>query len=315
MKTPFLICRAWLLLLGVLLVANASALTFPLPEPGSSVVGHLGMATVGYKEDITDLGQKYDVGYLEFAEANPGVDLDNLYTGQKLRVPSRFILPAAPRQGIVINVAELRLYYYPSKQNVVITYPVGIGRDNAVTPLVKTKIVEKRKDPVWIPTPQTRAEAVEKGVYLPDYIEAGPDNPLGDFAMRMGISTYLIHGTNDSSGVGIRSSGGCIRMYPEDIKELFGLVSVGTPVNIVDQTDKAGLDGKYLELESHVPLDHKQGRSEREASVVMPLLAPYVKNDHAEIYWERALDVAEQQLGFPQRIGVLNKGALLKTRD
>lgn len=291
------------LLAFFLMFQQAQALTFSLPRDGSSVIGDVQWTYVGANEDITDLGQRFDVGYLEFNEANPGVNLSNLYFRQPLRVPTRFILPDAPRQGIVINVAELRLYYYLPGGHEVMTFPVGIGRENAVTPLVKTKIIEKKQDPVWIPTAATRAEAVEKGIMLPAVIEAGPDNPLGAYAMRMGISSYLIHGTNDPSGVGIRSSAGCIRMYPDDIKELFSQVSVGTPVNIVDQPDKIGWDGKFLELESHVPLNHKQGRSEREANEVIPLITPHIKKYHAEIFWDRAISVASHQLGIPEKIG------------
>ena len=290
----------------VIWMSSVSALTFSLPNsPRDSLIGDSAkVITVSVNEDITELGMKYDIGYLEFAESNPGVDLDNLYAGEQLMVPSQFVLPIAPRQGIVINVAELRLYYYPPGQHTVITYPIGIGRENAVTPLVRTRVIEKRKDPIWVPTSSTRAEAITKGIMLPQSIEAGPDNPLGNYAMRMGVSTYLIHGTNDPSGVGIRSSAGCIRMYPEDIKELFSMVEVGTPVNIVNQADKVGWNGQSLVLESHVPLDHKQGRSVRELASVMQLFEPYIRKEHAELYWENAISVADSQLGIPSEVGV-----------
>ncbi|OGT07529.1 MAG: hypothetical protein A2103_03495 [Gammaproteobacteria bacterium GWF2_41_13] len=283
---------------------SAHALTFSLPSGDNAVVGMNQQATVEFNEDVTDIGQKYDVGYLELTDANPHVDFNHLRVGQKLIIPTRFILPNAPRKGIVINVSELRLYYYPPNQSVVITYPVGIGREEAITPLIKTYISDKKEHPEWIPTDQTRQEAMGKGIILPKVVEAGPDNPLGDYAMRMGMRSYLIHGTNDPSGVGIRSSAGCIRMYPEDVKELFPLVPIGMAVNIIDQPYKLGWNRDHLDMEVHIPLEYKNKPVPDTIAPIVDQIKPYIKGSyHAEIDWDRALKVMRGRRGVPEYVG------------
>jgi len=283
---------------------SAHALTFSLPSGDNAVVGKNQQATVEFNEDVTDIGQKYDVGYLELTDANPHVDFNHLRVGQKLVIPTRFILPNAPRKGIVVNVSELRLYYYPPNQQVVMTYPVGIGREEAVTPLTKTYISSKKEHPEWIPTDQTRREAIAKGIILPNVVEAGPDNPLGDYAMRMGMKSYLIHGTNDPSGVGIRSSAGCIRMYPEDVKELFPVVPINTAVNIIDQPYKLGWNRDHLDMEVHIPLEYKDKPVPDTIAPIVDQIKPYIKGtDHAEIDWDRALRVMRGRRGIPEYVG------------
>ena len=152
-------------------------------------------------------------------------------------VPSQFVLPVAPRDGIVLNVPEMRLYYYlPKKKNQpreVITYPLGVGREGWNTPYITTNIVEKKASPNWYPP-------------LPEIVKAGPDNPLGDFAMRLGQRDYLIHGTNKPYGVGMRVSHGCIRLFPEDIEALFEKVALKTPVRIINQPYKIGVKMLYI---------------------------------------------------------------------
>lgn len=283
------------------------ALIFPLPSQDNDVVGQEHDAFVNSYDDLTAVSQRNDVGSFELKEANLHNDLSHLYVGEHLLVPTKYILPSQLRRGIVVNLAERRLYYYPVGQHVVMTFPVGIGRagKDSETPLINTKIVEKIKNPKWFPSASTRAEARAQGIVLPRFVEAGPDNPLGNFAMRLGLPEYLIHGTQDPTGVGIRSSAGCLRMYPADVRQLFSSVKIGTPVQIINEPYKVGFNGRTLELEAHVPLNQKQGSPMTAESIAQlnRVLMPVVEKYHAEVHWDRALAVAKAQTGVPEMIG------------
>jgi len=297
------ICHLFLITLGIIIVSTANATVFPLPYENNDVIGKLQTITVPKGADITDLGQKYSIGYLEFLESNPLVNLQNLWTGEKLVLPTEYILPPVPRRGIVINLAELRMYYYPKKSDVVYIFPIGIGRSHTPTPLMKSKIIAKHKDPTWIPTEDTHEEARELGIMLPDRILPGPQNPLGKYSIRLSQHTYLIHGTNRPEGVGIKSSGGCIRMYPDDIEQLFHLVHVRMPVNIIDQPFKIGWKNNVLYLESHVPVELKRKKSKDQLEPLVDVLKNEIYMQHAKIDWQRAINVAEQQTGIPKPVG------------
>jgi L,D-transpeptidase ErfK/SrfK len=296
-------CLKYFVFLLALSCSSVFALKFHLPDYGSSVIGRVKTVSVPSGYDITDIGQEYHVGYLEFLEANPGININHLWAGEKIIAPTRYILPQAPRSGIVINLAELRLYYYPKDQPVVYTFPVGIGRERSPTPLLTTNIISKRANPIWIPTADTHAEAKEKGIMLPRRVMPGPQNPLGEYAIRLGMRTYLIHGTNDPSGVGIRSSGGCIRMFPSDVEKLFHLVKIGTSVHVVEQSIKIGWRGNVLYLESHVPVKNKRDNSEDTLRMLMKIIGPEARKWQARIDWQRAILAAEQQRGIPIPIG------------
>lgn len=280
------------------------SLTLDLPSKGNSVVGTVHTAVVRSYDDVTALSERHDIGSFELAKANPGKDVQSLIIGEELVVPSRYILPK-PYRGIIVNLSELRMYYYPPGTHTVMIFPVGIGKEGAPTPVMKTKIVAKQKNPRWFPSNDTRAEAVAQGIVLPKYVEAGPDNPLGDFAMRLSVPEYLIHGTNDPSGVGLRSSAGCLRMYPEDVQSLYDAVKIGTPVQIINERFKAGWDGNNLELESHVPIDQEQNQplSKEAIAQLNTLLLPMITKEHAEVNWDKALAVAREELGIPEVIG------------
>ncbi|CAN0516110.1 unnamed protein product [Ectocarpus sp. 12 AP-2014] len=218
---------------------------FPLPENGS-IVGEI--YTVIAKEDDTliDIAREHNVGYDEIRFANPDVSIWVPGEGTEVTIPGQFILPDEPRTGIVINAAELRLYYYPEVSNGeaprVETYPIGIGRDAYNTPLGITETTMRLENPAWYPPASIRREAAEQGGPPPAVVPPGPDNPLGRYAILLDIPGYLIHGTNQPDGVGMRASRGCIRMYPEDIESIFWRVPVGTKVNIIDESIKLGWD-------------------------------------------------------------------------
>ena len=251
-----------------LIVTVAHATTFELEDANTRVVGHNLIVYSHHEDTLLDIGRAFDIGYNEIVNANPGVDAWLPGENQRVVIPNRFILPDAPHVGIVVNLAEMRLYYYPkpnkNERQKVITHPIGVGREGWTTPLGKTKIIQRIKDPSWTPPASIKAEHLQKGDPLPNVVPAGPNNPLGAYAMRLGMTGYLLHGTNKPYGVGMRVSHGCMRLFPEDIEHLFGIVPVNTPVEILYQPHKAGLlDGElYLEAhEAQSDFDSRQGNN------------------------------------------------------
>ncbi len=247
------------LLLGGIVTSAAQATVFPLPSSDNDVIGEVKVVHAQREETLLDIARAHSLGYDEMVHANPGVD--RWAPGEKTPIvlPTRYILPDTPREGIVLNIAEMRVYYYPAAsaggERVVHTYPVSIGRMDWKTPMGLTKVIAKDVDPAWRPPASIKAEHAAEGDILPDVVPGGPDNPLGRFAMRLGVPGYLIHGTNKPFGIGMRVTHGCVRMYPEDIEHLFGMVPIGTPVRLIDQPVKVGrLNGEWL-VEAHEPLE------------------------------------------------------------
>ncbi|RDB44406.1 hypothetical protein DU490_02210 [Halomonas sp. DQ26W] len=210
---------------------------FLLPEEGN-MIGEAYTVTVEEGQTLIDIGRQHNVGYDEIRMANPDVSIWAPFAGTEVVIPSQHILPDAPREGIIINLSELRLYYY-SRDGVVETYPISVGRDGFATPVGVTRTTVKVKDPHWSPPRSMREEAAARGEPPPAVVPPGPDNPLGRHAILLGLPSYLIHGTNMPDGVGMRASRGCIRMFPEDIESLYDRVPSGTKVNIIDQPFKA----------------------------------------------------------------------------
>lgn len=218
---------------------------FPLPEEGN-MVGDVYTVTASEEDTLLDIAQQHNVGYEEIRMANPDVSIWVPGEGTEVTIPGRFILPDEERTGIVINVAELRLYYYPEVEEGetprVETYPIGIGRDAYNTPLGITETTMRLENPAWYPPESIRQEAAERGDPPPEVVPPGADNPLGQYAILLDIPGYLIHGTNQPDGIGMRASRGCIRMHPDDIESIFWRVPVGTQVNIIDSPIKVGWD-------------------------------------------------------------------------
>jgi L,D-transpeptidase ErfK/SrfK len=233
----------------------------PLPEAGR-VIGEDRRITIEEGDTLVDLARQYNVGYQAMSLANPEVSLWAPRPGTEVVIPGRHLLPDAPREGIVVNLSELRLYYYPGN-GVVETYPISVGRDGFATPVGETRTTVKVKDPHWSPPRSMREEAAARGEPAPSVVPPGPDNPLGRHAILLGLPSYLIHGTNKPEGVGMRASRGCIRMYPEDIESLYERVPENTPVNIIDQPFKAGWseDG-VLYAQAFPQLEENQGSFE-----------------------------------------------------
>ena len=257
---------------GFIIFSNlAIARTYSLPvKKSDSLIGELPNnlpTTSARREDtLLDIARRFDIGQNEILLANPRVDRWLPGEGALVRLPDSKILPDAPREGIVLNLPEYRLYYFPphkgSQPQTVTTYPISIGRQDWNTPLGKTKVVAKTENPTWTPPQSIKEEHAAKGEDLPDIVPAGPDNPLGLFAIRLGIPGYLIHSTNKPYGVGLRVSHGCIRMYPEDIETLFPRVAPGTPVYIVNQPIKAGWLNNTLYIEVYPDLEGEEPENE-----------------------------------------------------
>jgi L,D-transpeptidase ErfK/SrfK len=242
------------------IAATAAAEQFALPADGSDVVGEMRTARTDEKDTLLDVARRHGLGYEEIRNANPGVDAWLPGAGTDVLVPKRRLLPRAPREGIVINLPEHRLYWFPSaapgEPPAVWTFPVSIGKMDWNTPLGTTRIVSKMKDAPWIPPKSVREEHARRGEYLPAVVPPGPDNPMGRYKMALGIpgGAYLIHGTNRPAGVGMQVTHGCMRLYPEDIEKLFGMVAINTPVTIVNQPYKWGWHDGELLIEVHPPL-------------------------------------------------------------
>lgn len=241
----------------------ASANTYPLPAPGSRLTGETLYHTVADDGgSLEAIARKYNVGFLALLQANPGVDPYVPRAGSVLTIPRQMLLPDAPREGIVINLAELRLYYYAPGTNSVTVYPVGIGQlgGDTLTPAMVTHISQKRANPTWTPTASIRARYLAQGIELPPVVPAGPDNPMGHHAIRLAAhgGVYLLHGTNADFGIGMRVSSGCIRLRDNDIKHLFNTVAVGTRVTIINEPVKASVepDGQRW-IEVHQPLSER----------------------------------------------------------
>jgi L,D-transpeptidase ErfK/SrfK len=239
-----------------------AAETFVRPPADVDLIGEIRDVAAAHEDTLLDIARRYSIGQDEIVLANPAVDRWLPGEGTRVVVPSRYILPNAERRGLVLNVPEMRLYYYPPAQpgrsEVVQTYPASIGRMDWKTPLGKTKVVAKTKHPDWRPPESIRREHAAEGQPLPKLVPAGPDNPLGDYAIRLGLPGYLIHSTNKPYGVGMRVTHGCVRMYPEDIEVLFPEIPVDTPVQIVNQPIKTGWLGETLFVEIHPPLDENR---------------------------------------------------------
>ncbi len=249
-----------ILLLGfAALCGDAAADIYELPEDGSDVVGEIGTVIATHEDTLVDIARRHGVGYQDIVRANPGVDVWVPGEGTEVTLPTRYVLPAGPREGILLNLAEYRLYYYPpaaeGERAVVMTYPISIGRRDWETPIGTTRIVAKALDPSWYPPESIREEHAADGRPLPRVVPPGPDNPLGRHAMRLALPGYLIHGTNRPAGVGMRVTHGCLRMFPEDIEYLFAQVPVNTRVRIVNEPVKVGWSGDALVMEVHPVLE------------------------------------------------------------
>ncbi len=284
----------------------ALAATLPLPAEGD-IVGSYAEVAASREDTLIDLARYHGLGYEEIVNANPGVDPWLPGEGTIVRLPLRRVLPDAPREGIVVNLPEHRLYYFPpakaGEARVVVTYAVSVGKMDWSTPLGLTRIAAKIKDPPWYPPESVRAEHAAHGDILPKVVPAGPDNPLGLYALRLAIpgGSYLIHGTNKPASVGMGDTHGCMRLYPENIEELFKMVAVDTPVRLVNQPHKVGWSEGRLYVEVHPPLETTSSAVvDPDRNSLARLVANAVRQRPAGlVIWARAETAFEQAEGMP----------------
>ncbi len=299
-----MLTKAKLVLNIMLSVMSVSCIagTFELRPNKSDIIGNVEHIMAKPGDTLFSIGRKYDIGHVEMIEANPDIDpKDPLEHRCEIVIPNEFVLPPGPRKGIVINLAELRLYYYHKNEPLVTSEPIGIGRQGWGTPVGDTTIIEKTKDPKWFPTENIINDSKKEGIFLPKVVEAGKDNPLGKYSLRLGWTEYLIHGTNHPEGVGRRSSAGCIRMFPEDIEYLFGLVKIGTSVRIINEPVKIGWSDGGIFIEAHAPL-----REDLESLPDWITAVDKVTNSFGEnvlINWSIMQNALNYHLGVPVLIG------------
>ena len=281
------------------------ARSYDMPSPDAAqIVGKLSVLKSNGIFNIKEIAHKYNLGVVEITEANPNIEYFTPRKNKTLILPTQTILPHVPYNGILINLAELRLYYFDKSSNKVYIFPIGIGKVDRKTPLMTTYISSKIMNPTWTPTAQTRAEYKEKNKFLPPVVPAGPENPLGDRAMRLAANggVYLIHGTNQKYDIGMRVSAGCIRMNPDDVRWLFDQVKVHTKVRIINTPIKytQGADGNIF-VEVHQPLSKDSSQVGQFKNVKIPKkLQKLIQNNPKA---QNKLQLAiQQQTGLPVEI-------------
>lgn len=296
------------ILCGGLLLDTTCAFSaeFPLPPAGSNMVGQLQVVLARHQDTLLDIARHYDVGYNEIRAANPGVDPWLPGAGTRVLVPTEYVLPPKPWQGIIINIPARRLFYFPADQKVVYTFPVGIFRPNWPDPVGSTKIIAKVKNPTWTVPKNIQEEHAKAGEPIPAFFPAGPDNPMGELALETGWSQIFIHGTNKPWGVGMRVSHGCFHVYPENEVQLFKMVKVGTPVRTIDQPYVVGSNGNgNLYLQSFEPVEayHKGGNNQQRA---VDAITAFSSSQHQgwTINWQRVINLVQKPNTVPVAINI-----------
>jgi L,D-transpeptidase ErfK/SrfK len=301
---------AGLALAAVVAMGTAQATEYHLSKADDLVVGEDQSVTTVYEDTLYDLARKYSLGSEEVIRVNPGVDPWLPGAGQQVIIPGRHILPPGPHEGIIVNLPEHRLYYFPKPRRghpiTVISFPVSIGKMDWSTPIGLTHVIQKEKNPVWFPPESVRKEHAAAGDPLPPKVPSGPDNPLGLFAMRLaaGNGTYMIHGTNNPIAVGLAVTHGCIRMYPEDVEQLFPLIPVGTPVRLINDPVKVAWENGELLLEAHPPVDAQGQSFEPDVDQFADLLRVAVGDSTVAIHWDYAREVLQKADGVLATVGL-----------
>jgi L,D-transpeptidase ErfK/SrfK len=291
-------CFAVLILLWT---AQAWGLTYNVPKHGN-IVGNIKYHTVRPGENLSTIGRQYDIGGYEMKEANPGVSYLHPPAGKNLTIPSRFILPNTKREGIVVNLAEMRLYFYHPDDSKVSTYPIGIGKDGWNTPVGTASIVRMRKDPTWVVPESILENHRANGKHIEKTMPPGPKNPLGRYAISTGFKNIVIHGSPYPRGIGVRSSHGCMRMWPEDVERLYQKVNVGMSIQIVHEPNKVGISNNQVYLEAHVPIsDSLYFNYDSVDGAIQKTATKYGRK--FSIQWNKAQNHRRTATGYPMPIG------------
>ena len=327
-----MIKRLFIIAAFIAATSPGNAAIYDLPPEGHDVIGAISTVVASYEDTLVDIARRHGLGYQDIVRANPDVNVWLPGEGTEIVLPNRFVLPPGPRTGLILNLAEYRMYYFPKPKGdepaKVHTYPMSIGRMDWETPLGRTQIVAMAKNPAWYPPQSVRDEHAADGDPLPRIVKPGPDNPLGTRALRLGIPGYLIHGTNRPAGVGMRVSHGCIRMFPEDVEFLFDRIPVKTSVRIIDVPVKMGWDGNELVAEVHQLLEMPQRLPEEtaeqievlDADVELPDVESFSKNPltyvteqfiaataekAGQLDWDVIETLVERSDGIPEAVGIV----------
>jgi L,D-transpeptidase ErfK/SrfK len=281
---------------------------FELERDTDDLVGAVQITTTSKDDTLPDIARRFDIGYEEIVRANPGVDPWLPGANRRIVVPTQFLLPNAPRDGIVINIPAMRIFYYPKRKPgepmVVYTYPIGVGKVGWNTPEGTTKIVSRERNPTWRPSAGVRKEHLANEDPVPAVVPPGPDNPLGKYKFNLGWPSYLIHGTNKPYGVGLRSSHGCIRLYPEDIEKLFDAAPIGTPVHVVNQPFLFGWHEGRLYVQTYTVLEDdkrqwQQSQPAKLTKIMAARLQKELKTSGAAVDWTAIEGLSKLPRGIP----------------
>jgi L,D-transpeptidase ErfK/SrfK len=280
---------------------------FALDVENEDVFGVVQITIASKDDTLPDIARRFNVGYEEIVRANPGVDPWIPGAGRHIVVPTQFVLPNAPREGVVINLAAMRIYYFPKHKPgeapLVYTHPIGVGKVGWVTPEGVTKIVSREENPTWRPSAGVRQEHAANDDPVPAVVPPGPDNPLGKYKFTLCWPSYLIHGTNNPYGVGLRSSHGCIRLYPEDIQKFYEAIPLGTQVRVVNQPFLFGWHDGHLYLQAYTVFeDDARNWSKAQQKLLMKSMSPrlekLLKSNGTSIDWDAVTKVAQAPRGI-----------------
>lgn len=304
-KNCFLKC---IIFSALILLANLSqAATYELPPQNEALVGRLHYTATQTSDTVLSVARRYDIGFNALQNANPYINpMRSFSYATPLQIPNLTLLPPHERKGIIVNLTEMRLYYYPAGTGNVKIYPIGIGQVGKMIPMQKAYVTRKSINPTWIPPDDIRQYVIEKmGITLPKIMPAGPDNPLGPFAIYLSIPTYLIHSTIFPESVGRRASFGCIRMYESDIKEFYPSIERKIPVTIINDSVKVGWKGRRLYMEAHDPLEESTHIPDASLPGVVHLISQTTQNEPVLIDWQLVSYLSERRDGIPHEIGTL----------
>jgi L,D-transpeptidase ErfK/SrfK len=286
---------------------------FALNVENEDVFGVVQITTASKQDTLPDIARRFNVGYEEIVRANPGVDPWIPGAGRQIVVPTQFVLPNAPREGVIINLAAMRIYYFPrhkpGETPLVYTHPIGVGKVGWRTPEGVTKIVSREENPTWRPSAGVRKEHAANDDPVPAIVPPGPDNPLGRYKFTLGWPSYLIHGTNKPYGVGLRSSHGCIRLYPEDIEKFYEAVPLGTQVRVVNQPFLFGWHAGHLYLQAYTVFeDDARNWTKAQKALLMKSMSPrlekLLKANGTSIDWDAVTRVAQAPRGVAVPVSV-----------
>lgn len=292
--------------ISLIISTHVFATAYTLPKPNDSLIGQRQYNATQLGDSVYTIAQKYDLGFNALESANPQLDLGRKFPDNALiQLPTEHLLPDEDREGVIVNLPEMRMYYFKPETNQVFTYPIGVGKIGKLIPIVKTSVTYKKENPTWTPPQDIRDyDLKELGIVLPKKVPAGPDNPLGRYAVYMKLETYLMHSTIYPESIGTRASFGCIRMYQSDIETLFPEMKRGTPVLIINSPIKLGWQEDKLYMEQYKPLEEHDKAFEAKLPGAVHMITELTKDEPTLVDWQLVAYLAAEKDGIPHAIGM-----------